>query len=173
VFPRAIAVAALAVTATLSLPAMATADEYPPSETAAVAVAGCNAQFVAEPGYFEPGEVVTFVITGVNDESITVTPAVLQAKTFPGYTAEADGSLEVDIMSGARTSGQYALTTTGTESPTRGPIVFSPTAACNPTAESALPRTGASLSPIWLGGGMLLAGALALGAVYLVRRKRV
>ncbi|GGE99752.1 LPXTG cell wall anchor domain-containing protein [Mycetocola zhadangensis] len=172
-FSRAIAVAGLAVAATLSLPTMAAADQYPPGGSAAVAVAGCNAQFVAEPGYFEPGETVTFEITGANDESITVTTAALRAATFPGFTAAADGSLVVDISSTARTSGQYRLTTSGTESPTRGPIVFSPAPSCNPADSTALPRTGADLTPIWLGGGMLVVGGLALGGAWLVRRKRV
>ena len=172
-FSRALAVAGLVVVAGLSLPTMAAADEYPPSGTAAVAVAGCNAQYVADPGYFEPGEVVTFVITGANDSAISVTPAALQAKTFPGYTAASDGSLVVDISSSGRTSGQYQLTTTGTESATRGPILFSPEPSCNPADKTALPRTGADLTPLWLGGGMLVVGGLALGGAWLVRRKRV
>jgi LPXTG-motif cell wall-anchored protein len=165
-------VAALAVIATLSVPTMASADEYPPTGSAAISVAGCKAQYVAEPGYFEPGETVTFTVTGVNDESISITPAAFRAKTFPGFTAAADGSLVVTVSSSAATSGQYELTTVGTQSPARGPLVFSPTPSCNAADSTALPRTGTDLSPVWLGGGMLAAGTVALGGVWLVRRKR-
>lgn len=171
-FPRIIAVAALSVVAALSLPTMASADEYPPTGTAAVAVVGCKAQFVAEPGYFEPGESVTFRIEGANDGAITVTPAALRAKSFPGFTAAADGSLVVDVSSTGRTSGEYELTTVGTQSPARGPLVFGATPGCNPADSTALPRTGADLNPVWLGGGMLALGALALGGAQVVRRKR-
>jgi LPXTG-motif cell wall-anchored protein len=152
---------------------MASADEYPPSGGAAVAVAGCNAQFVAEPGYFEPGEAVTFTLTGANEPAITLTATTPGAETSAGFTATTDGSLIVDIASTGRMSGKYELTTAGTESPTRGPIVFSPAASCNPAADVALPNTGATLTPLWLGGGMLVVGGLALGGAYLVRRKRV
>ncbi|MCP2032209.1 plastocyanin [Okibacterium sp. HSC-33S16] len=172
-FSRAIVVAAVAVAAALSLPTAAAAEQYPPRGGAAVAIVGCKAQFVAEPGYFEPGETVTFVITGANDREITVTPAALRAKTFPGFTAASDGSLVVNVNSPARTSGEYELTTTGTQSPTRGPIVFTPTSSCNPSENTALPNTGANLTPVWLGGGMLLVGGFALGGAWVVRRKRV
>lgn len=170
--PRAIAVAVLALAATLSLSTTASADEYPPDDLAAVAVVACSGQYVAEPGYFAPGETVMLTVTGANAESIALAPAALRAKTFPAFTAAADGSLVVDIRNGARTTGDFELTTSGTESPTRGPLLFSLTASCNPTADGALPFTGADLTPAWLGGGMLIVGALALGGVYAVRRQR-
>lgn len=170
--PRAIAVAVLTLAATLSFSATATAAEYPPDDQAAVAVAACTGQFVADAGYFEPGETVTIAVTGPNVEAIALAPAVLRAKTFPTFTAADDGSLVVDIMNDAPTSGDFELTTTGTESPARGPILFSLTARCNPAADGALPFTGADLTPVWIGGGMLALGALALGGVYAVRRQR-
>lgn len=170
--PRSIAVAVLAVAATLSLPTAAGAASYPPDDAAAVDAAACRGQYVAEPGYFEPGETVTITITGGDEDAISIAPAAFRAKTFPTVTAEDDGSLVLNIRNEARSSGSFELTTTGTVSPARGPLLFSLTASCTPAADGALPHTGADLTPVWLGGGMLLVGALALTGAYVVRRQR-
>ncbi len=181
VIPRAIAVTVLTLAATLSLPATATAAEYPPDDQAGVATTACTGQFVAEAGYFEPGETVTITVSGTNANAVTLAPAVLRAQSLPTFTAGDDGSLVVDIMNGASARGDFELTTTGTESPARGPILFSLTASCTPAADGALPfadgddglpSTGTDLTPVWIGGGMLVLGALALGGVYVVRRRR-
>lgn len=179
---RAIAVTVLALAVTASVSATATAAPYPPDDQAAVGTSACSGQYVAEAGYFEPGETVTITVSGPDAEAISVTPAALKAKTFPTFTAGEDGSLVVDIRNNSATPGNFELTTTGSQSPARGPILFSLTASCTrgtgseiPVAgdDSELPNTGADTTPIGLGVGMLALGALALGGVHAVRRRRV
>ncbi|MET1016098.1 MAG: LPXTG cell wall anchor domain-containing protein [Leifsonia flava] len=95
-------------------------------------------------------------------------------------TAAADGSLVYTLPKGSPDAGLYELTTWGTTSPERGPILYSPAQEClgaSPSAEHAaqpgLPNTGADLSWLWLSGGLIVTGLIALGAVHLVRRRSV
>lgn len=168
---RAFAAGVLAAMA-LSVPTAAAAEQYPPDGSASVAMVNCAAQYVAHPGYFEPSEAVTITITGADDAAATALAEGTGPDQSGGYTANADGSLVVDIASAGRAAGEYELTTSGTTSPTRGPLVFSATSSCQPSADGALPQTGADPGLLWLGAGMLAVGAVAVGGVSLVRRQR-
>ena len=177
---RTLAAASLALLAILAAPAPAFADTYPPGGGAAVVSVACASTYTAEPGYFSPGETVTIEITADGAETPSQTDADVAGSSMSKHTAAADGSLEYTLPRGTADAEQYALTTWGTTSPERGPILYSPAQECldaSPTAEEesqpGLPNTGADLSWLWLSGGLIFTGLIALGAVHLVRRRSV
>lgn len=168
---RTLAAASLTLLAVLAAPAPAFADQYPPSGGAAVVSVACASTFIAQPNYFDPNETVTVEIVSETSGATASTST---------HTAAADGSLEYTLPTATTVAGQYELTTWGTTSPTRGPLLYSPAVECvdaSPAAEEAsqpgLPNTGADLSALWISGGLVFTGLLALGAVHLVRRRSV
>lgn len=177
---RTLAAASLALLAVLAAPAPAFADTYPPGGGAAVVSVACASTFTAEPGYFSSGETVTIEILADGGESAAPRDAGVAGSTMSKHTAAVDGSLVYTLPKGAAGASQYELTTWGTTSPERGPILYTPAQECldaSPTAEQAaqpgLPNTGADLSVLWWSGGLIFTGLLALGAVHLVRRRSV
>lgn len=181
---RTLAAASLALFAILAAPAPALAEPYTPGSGAAIVTVACAANFDAEPGYFAGDESVTIEIVAEADGRTI-------SETTSTHTAAADGSLVVPVpASGA--ADRYELTSWGTSSPVRGPLLYSPSDECrglSPSGETpgpsgkglsnsgaeaeGLPNTGADLSALWLSGGLLFTGLLTLGAVYLVRRRSV
>ena len=174
---RTLAAASLALLAVLAAPAPAFAEPYPPGMGASVVNAACSSTYHAGAGYFSPGETVTIEIT-----ADTAPPVVASVTT---HTAAGDGSLVVPLPKASVVAPQYELVTFGPISPVRGPLVYSATPACSgvsPTGQHAssggtaatqtgLPNTGADLSWLWLSGGLVFTGLLAIGAVHLVRRR--
>ncbi|MBG6239432.1 LPXTG-motif cell wall-anchored protein [Mycetocola sp. CAN_C7] len=164
---RTLAAASLTLLVLLAAPAPAFA-AYPPGGGAAVVSVACTSTFTAEPGYYDSGESVTMEVAAATEA----------AAVMSKHTAATDGSLEVTLPTASADAGQYEVTTWGTISPTRGPLVYSPAQECldaSPTAEEAaqpgLPNTGADLSWLWVSGGLVFTGLLALGAAALVRRR--
>lgn len=167
---RTLAAASLTLLAVLAAPAPAFADQYPPSGGAAVVSVACASTFIAQPDYFDPNETVTIEVSG----------GTAAAASTSKLTAAADGSLEYTLPTATAVAGHYELTTWGTVSPARGPLLYSPameclaaSAAAEQASETELPDTGADLSWLWLSGGLLFTGFLALGATRLVRRRSV
>lgn len=168
---RTLTAASLALFAVLATPSAAFAEPYPPTGGAAIASMACASTFIAGAGYFDPNESVTVEI---------VSEASGATASTSTHSAAADGSLEYTLPTANSVAGEYELTTWGTSSPTRGPLLYSPAAECldaSPAAEEAsevaLPNTGADLSALWLSTGLIFSGLLALGAVHLVRRRSV
>ena len=177
---RTLAAASLALLAVLAAPAPAFADTYPPGGGAAVVSVACESTFNAEPGYFSPGETVTIEILADSADAAAQSDADVAGSSMSKHTAAADGSLVYTLPKGTADASQYELTTWGSTSPERGPILYSAAQECldaSPTAEEAaqpgLPNTGADLSWLWLSGGLIFTGLIALGAVHLVRRRSV
>lgn len=177
---RTLAAASLALLAVLAAPAPAFAEPYPPGMGASVVTSGCTSTYHAGSGYFSPGETVTIVITA---DTVATPPVVTSTTT---HAASGDGSLMVQLPKPSVVAPQYELMTTGTVSPTRGPLLYSVSAECsgvsssgstasgstsNPSSQAGLPNTGADLSWLWLSGGLVFSGLLAIGAVQLVRRR--
>lgn len=168
---RTLAAASLALFAVVATPGAAFAEPYPPTSGASVVSVACASTFIAGEDYFQPHESVTVEIISQSAGTAAST-AVL--------SAAADGSLTYTLPTATAVDGQYELTTWGTVSPARGPLLYSPALEClasSPAAEQAseteLPDTGVDLSWLWLSGGLLFTGFLALGATRLVRRRSV
>ena len=175
---RTLAVASLALLGVLAVPGPASAEPYPPGMGASVVTVACSSTYHAGAGYFSAGETVTIVIT-----ADTAPPVVASTTT---HMAASDGSLVVDLPKASVAASQYELVTSGPTSPTRGPLVYAPGTGCsgvsssgatatgsvsNSSSQAGLPNTGADLSWLWLSGGLIFTGLLALGAVQLVRRR--
>ena len=178
---RTLAAASLALLAVLAAPAPAFAEPYPPGMGASVVTANCSSTYHAGSGYFAPGETITIEITADTAAAQDVVASVTT------HTAAADGSLVVPLPKASVVASQYELWTSGTISSTRGPLLYSPTENCtgvssgssgqtpgtgsHNASQNQLPDTGADLSWLWLSGGLIFTGLLALGAVQLVRRR--
>lgn len=171
---RTLAATTVTLLAVLAAPAPANADPYPPRDHASVISVACASTFAAEAGYFAPDETVTVEIVASGS-------GVARTATDEStHTAAADGSLRYTLPTVSLVATQYELTTRGTSSPVRGPLLYSPAQECleassvaKPASPTELSSTGADLSWLWLSGGLVFAGLLALGAAHLVRRRSV
>jgi LPXTG-motif cell wall-anchored protein len=163
-----IAAVVIAVAAIVAAPAAANA--YTP-----VAPAGTN--FVTSPGGtvtvpftgFAPDENVSFTLTGENGSGATLA-VVKTAVTSKSHVKQADasGAVSVTVTLPSNATGSYALTATGLGSGASTAVTITA------SASGGLPATGvdsASLMGVWIGGGVLLLGGLAV-TVFAVRRQR-
>ncbi|KAA9133904.1 LPXTG cell wall anchor domain-containing protein [Microbacterium caowuchunii] len=168
-----IAAVVIAAAAMIAAPAAASANSYNP-------VAPGGGQVVAPGGTitvpftgFAPNEQVTFTLTGENAAGATL--AVVKAavnSTSIVKTASGSGAASVSVTLPANASGTYTLTGVGATS--NDPISVTITVSSTAGGGSGLPATGvdsASLMGVWIGGGVLLLGGLAV-TVFAVRRQR-
>lgn len=114
-------------------------------------------------------EPVTFTHTGENGAGATLAAvkSVVSTVTIT-KTARESGETEVTVTLPADAKGTYTLTASGSTSGKSVSVTI--TAATGAT----LPATGvdsASLMGVWIGGGVLLLGGLAV-TVFAVRRQR-
>jgi LPXTG-motif cell wall-anchored protein len=120
---------------------------------------------------FASFEDVTFVLTGENAQGATLASVktVVNSKQIV-KTADAEGDVAVTVTLPSNASGTYTLAAVGETSGAASPVTLTAVAR----AEAGLPATGvdsASLMGVWIGGGVLLLGGLAV-TVFAVRRQR-
>lgn len=123
---------------------------------------------------FAPEEPVSFTLTGENGAGASLASVRIAITTSAAVTkpADSDGAVSVVVTLPSNASGDYELRAVGAESGASALKVISvPAAAGTP---GSLPATGvdsASLMGVWVGGGVLLLGGLAV-TVFAVRRQR-
>ena len=165
-----IAAVVIAVAAIVAAPAAANA--YTP-------VAPSGTSFITSPGGtvtvpftgFAPNEDVSFTLTGENAASATlaVVKTAITSKSLV-KAADASGAVSVTVTLPSNAKGAYSLTAVGLSSDASTAVTITATAS----GSGGLPATGvdsASLMGVWIGGGVLLLGGLAV-TVFAVRRQR-
>ncbi|WP_460776114.1 hypothetical protein [Microbacterium sp. GXF7504] len=164
-----LAAIAVAIVALVAAPAAANA-AYTPSPQ------GGTTTFTAAPGGsvsvpytgFQPGETVRFSLTGenANGATLALVKTAVETKTFD-KAASASGAVTVTVTLPSNATGAYTLSAQGLTSGTSA-------AAVTINAGQVPAATGvdsASLMGVWIGGGVLLLGGLAV-TVFAVRRQR-
>ncbi|GAA2580935.1 LPXTG cell wall anchor domain-containing protein [Microbacterium binotii] len=175
-------IAAVILTAAALVAAPAAAQAYVPTPgtpavgTSGAPVPGGTVTLVATA--FDGNTPISFVVTGENGAGITQASVKLVVSASPSFdtstNASGDASFNVKLPSNA--SGSYEVTGYGQKDgqPAQKTATFSIGTASGGTG-SGLPATGVdsgSLMGVWIGGGVLLLGGLAV-TVFAVRRHSV
>jgi LPXTG-motif cell wall-anchored protein len=173
------AAAAVALAGALAFGAPLAANAYVPngSITGPGTIApGATGTFSFAAGVFEPGETVTFTLTGEGASAATLATVVktaVETKSF-AKAANADGSTSVAVTLHPAATGTYTLNVFSA-STTASPISITAAAAAGGSDGSALPDTGtdsALMLGLWVGGGALLLAGGAIVVATTVRRQR-
>lgn len=123
---------------------------------------------------FDANTTVRFTLTGENGAGITLAAVKLAVTTSPTFTSTANpaGTAALNIKLPSNASGDYKVSATGYRN---GVLVTEKTLLSISTGGGQVPAaTGvdsASLMGVWIGGGVLLLGGLAV-TVFAVRRQR-
>ncbi|MEV7693881.1 LPXTG cell wall anchor domain-containing protein [Microbacterium sp. NPDC089189] len=171
-----IAAVVLAVAAMVAAPAAANAYTPGAPDVAAGGSLTPGGAVTLSAAAFDAGTTVSFTVSGENGSAITLAAVKTVVSTSPAFTAttNASGNASVAVKLPANASGTYTVAVTGLKN---GATVtettsFAVSAAAGPGGN--LPATGvdsASLMGVWIGGGVLLLGGLAV-TVFAVRRQR-
>jgi LPXTG-motif cell wall-anchored protein len=176
-------IAAVILTAAALVAAPAAAQAYVPTPgtpdagISGAPVPGGTVTLVATA--FDGNTPISFVVTGENGAGITQASVKLVVSSSPSFTtstnASGDASFNVKLPSNA--SGTYSVTASGQKDgqPAQETTSFAIGTGSGGTGSgSGLPATGVdsgSLMGVWIGGGVLLLGGLAV-TVFAVRRQR-
>jgi LPXTG-motif cell wall-anchored protein len=124
---------------------------------------------------FDAGTPISFTLTGEDAASATLALVKFAISTSPAFpsTTDASGAASVAVKLPATATGTYEVAVTGLKN---GATVTETSSLVVSTAAAGggLPATGidsASLMGVWIGGGVLLLGGLAV-TVFAVRRQR-
>lgn len=173
--PTFLAALTVAAVSSMGAPAATHASTiYPPSgsctATPATATPGGTTIFACDPATFSANEPVTITVTGENGSDAVIGMIRTVSTSSGNAVSAADGSLAgVRITFPAEARGTYNI------------AAFSSTSAGGTSAVSvtnpdgSLPVTGfdsATMTGLWIGGGLLLLAGAALGVVAVVRRRR-
>ncbi|MCT9001956.1 hypothetical protein [Microbacterium memoriense] len=168
---KAAAALAIATAAVFAAPAMANAytPSGPDSSTTTITPGGtANLTFTG----FEPGESVTFTLTGENGAGATlafVKFAVSSASLTKSATAA--GAAPVSVTLPTNASGTYTLAASAASGNATQQIVVGSAAG----GAATLPSTGFDgdgLLGVWIGGGALVLAGSAVAVAATVRRNR-
>lgn len=180
---RILAALAVALFATIAVPAAAHADPYVSGSTVTAdrytVAAGETVTVTWHDSYFTPGAAVAVTVDGcaADTATLTVAGAVTQGATT-STTADGNGSVMAQVTFGASAAGSCSITGAAA-SATGGVTVNVVSAAASASGARAissgpvLAATGGSL-PLGLGvagGGMLVLGAVLISARLLNRRR--
>ena len=171
-----LAAVVIAVAAIVAAPAAANA--YTPGE-ADVAVSGTpvpGGTVTLGAVAFDAGTTVSFTLTGENAASATLASVKLVVNTSPAFTAttNASGAASVAVKLPANATGTYTVAATGLKNGVTVTETSALVVSTGGATGGGLPATGvdsASLMGVWIGGGVLLLGGLAV-TVFAVRRQR-
>jgi LPXTG-motif cell wall-anchored protein len=174
-----LAAVVIAVAAIVAAPAAANAStpNYPPAAPDLVVSGSIVAGGTITLGAlnFDFNTTITFTLTGENAASVTQAAVKTVRNTSPAFTSTTDGTgaASVAVKLPANASGTYEIAVTGLRG---GQLVTETSSLVVSTggATGGLPATGvdsASLMGVWIGGGVLLLGGLAV-TVFAVRRQR-
>lgn len=169
---KALATLALAIIAAFAVPAAAHAAYVPAGNitvSGTVTASGTVTVNFAN-GSFVAGGTVTFTVSG----SGTATLAAYKAATVSlEKTADADGSVAVDVTLPANATGTYTVTAVDSA----GNIGTAALTVVPADADggSGLPDTGAEVPvlALWTAGGALVLGAALIAVMTMVRRQRL
>jgi len=176
-------IAAVILTAAALVAAPAAAQAYVPTPgtpdagTSGAPVPGGTVTLVATA--FDGNTPISFVVTGENGAGITqasVKLAVSSSPTFSTVTNEA-GNASFNVKLPSNATGSYEVAVTGQKngvSVTERTSFAIGSGSGGTGSGSGLPATGVdsgSLMGVWIGGGVLLLGGLAV-TVFAVRRQR-
>lgn len=171
-----IAAVVLAVAAMVAAPAAANAYTPGAPDVAAGGTLTPGGTVTLSAVAFDANTTVSFTVTGENGAGITLGAVKIVRNSSPAFTAttNASGNASVAIKLPANASGSYEVAVTGLKNGATVTEVttFAVAAAAGPGGN--LPATGvdsASLMGVWIGGGVLLIGGLAV-TVFAVRRQR-
>lgn len=169
-----IAAVVIAVAAMVAAPAAANA--YTPVAPGGTSVTVAPGGTVTIPFTgFAPNESVSFTLTGENAAGATLaTVKTVVNSTSLTKAASSTGAVSVSVTLPSNATGTYTLTGTGLSSGASATVTITASAAGGGTGGGGLPATGvdsASLMGVWIGGGVLLLGGLAV-TVFAVRRQR-
>jgi hypothetical protein len=173
---KAFAVVALATLALFAVPTAASAAEYVPKES--ITVSGNSAASATVTinfdKAFKPRATVTFGVTGAGKPT-TLSVVKTEATASLVKTAEASGTVALDVTLPAGASGSY--TVTGTDGTTIGAATITVAAADAGTAvgtDDGLAETGynAPVLLIWGAAGALLLGVALVLVLSVVRRQK-
>ncbi|WP_159500176.1 hypothetical protein [Microbacterium sp. 18062] len=164
-----IAAVVIAVAAMVAVPAAANA--YTPVAPGGTSVTVAPGGTVTVPFTgFAPNESVNFTLTGENAAGATLAAVkTVVNSTSLTKAASSTGAVSVTVTLPSNATGTYTLTGTGASSNASATVTITASAA-----GGGLPATGvdsASLMGVWIGGGVLLLGGLAV-TVFAVRRQR-
>ena len=170
-----LAAIAIAVAALIAAPAAAHAYTPGTPDTTVSGTPTPGAPLTLNALSFDANQIVTFRIEGVNGAGITLAAtAISSSPEFPA-TTDGSGNASVQVRLPSNASGTYTAYVTG---PKNGEVVTETTTFTvglpATGGGSGLPATGvdsASLMGVWIGGGVLLLGGLAV-TVFAVRRQR-
>lgn len=180
-------ITAVILTAAALVAAPAAAQAYVPTPgtpavgTSGAPVPGGTVSLIATA--FDGNVPLSFVVTGENGAGITLVSdklAVSSSQPFPAMTDSA-GNASINIKLPSNASGSYKVVVTGqktvddvTKSVPATTTFTIGTGSGGTGSGSGLPATGVdsgSLMGVWIGGGVLLLGGLAV-TVFAVRRQR-
>jgi hypothetical protein len=169
-----LAAVALAVAALVAAPAAANAqDRYTPTPSgpSTITISASGTATISFSG-FQPGEPVTFSLTGEFALSATLATVKTAVETNTVQKAASPtGATSVQVTLPSNAVGQYRLTATGASSGATSAVTINAAAAGSGQVPAATGVDSASLMGVWIGGGVLLLGGLAV-TVFAVRRQR-
>lgn len=177
-------IAAVILTAAALVAAPAAAQAYvptpgsPDATTSGAPTPGGTVTLIATA--FDGNTSISFVVTGENGAGITQASVKLAISSSPTFTTttNAAGEASFNVRLPSNATGSYDVAVTGqkngvTVTETTGFAVGSGSGGTT-GSNSGLPATGVdsgSLMGVWIGGGVLLLGGLAV-TVFAVRRQR-
>lgn len=172
-FKKIIAGAGIALVAFFAAPAAANAG-YGADDSISVAGTPQPGETIAVTfdEYFQPGESVSFALTGESATSATLAVFKVAVNTQTLVKASnASGSVVLNVTLPTNASGTYTVTATGLTSGIVGTAAVTVVAADGPGNGDGLAVTGGTaLTAIWIAGGALALG-IALLLVRTLRRK--
>lgn len=171
-------IAAVVIAAFALVAAPAAANAYTPGAPD-VAVAGTltpGGTVTLSAVAFDANTTVSFRVTGENGAGITLGLIKTVVNTSPEFTAttNAAGNASVSVKLPANATGEYTVAVTGLKNGVSVTETSTFAVAAPAGGGSNLPATGidsGSLMGVWIGGGVLLLGGLAV-TVFAVRRQR-
>jgi hypothetical protein len=165
-----LAAVVVAVAALVAAPAAANAYTPTPSGPSTVTISASGSATIAFSG-FQPGEPVTFSLTGEFALSATLATVKTAVETNTlTKAASPAGATSVQVTLPSNAVGQYRLAATGGTSGETSSVLINAVAA-DGQVPAATGVDSASLMGVWIGGGVLLLGGLAV-TVFAVRRQR-
>ncbi|MBA8816901.1 hypothetical protein FHX48_001994 [Microbacterium halimionae] len=167
-----IAAVAIAVVALIAAPAAANA--YTPSSPTGTVTITPGGTSTVQFGGFEDEEPIVFTLTGENGAGGTLSSVrFVVNSTSITKAADEDGDASVAVTLPANASGSYSLAAVGQSSGASAAVTIDSGVAAG--SGTALPATGfdtASMTGIWVGGGVLLMGGIAVTVIALMRRRQ-
>lgn len=167
------AVFALALVGLFAAPVAANASYVPNAGTISGSVTpGGTSSVSFGADTFQPGETVSFTLTGENASGATL--AAVETKSLE-KTASSSGAVDLNVTLPSNATGSYQIKATGLSSQLIGTATLTVTAAgAGGDNDNDLADTGfdAPAFVVWGAGGAIALGAALIAVLVMVRRQR-